>query len=75
MRSCSRVAQTGKTTPLSPEMKRRLSRRDALLKDLEKQAEEMEFIVWRELTASKPHREKISSSEPINKADKETRDR
>jgi len=51
-------------SPLSPEMKRRLSRRDALLKDLEKQAEEMEYIVWRELTASKPHRERIPSPEP-----------
>jgi hypothetical protein len=49
---------------LSPEMKRRLSRRDALLKDLEKQAEEMEIVVWRELVASKPIREKIPSPEP-----------
>src|SRR5262245_19616039 len=51
-----------KDTPLSPEMKRRLSRRDALLKDLEKQAEEMEYVIWRELTASKPIREKLPSS-------------
>ena len=51
-----------KDTPLSPEMKRRLSRRDALLKDLEKQAEEMEYVIWRELTASKPVREKLPSS-------------
>src|SRR5215510_10629452 len=51
-----------KDTPLSPEMKRRLSRRDALLKDLEKQAEEMECVIWRELTASKPVREKLPSS-------------
>src|SRR5262249_25235142 len=29
---------------ISPELKRRLSRRDALLKDLEKQAEEMEYV-------------------------------
>jgi len=50
--------------PLSADMKRRLSRRDALLKDLEKQAEEMEHAVWRELTASKPFREKILSLEP-----------
>lgn len=50
--------------PLSPEMKRRLSRRDALLKDLEKQAEEMEFAVWRELSASKPFREKLSTPIP-----------
>jgi len=46
---------------LSPELKRRLSRRDALLKDLEKQAEEMEYVVWQELIASKPVREKMSS--------------
>jgi len=45
---------------LSPELKRMLSRRDALLKDLEKQAEEMEYVVWRELTASKSSREKMS---------------
>jgi hypothetical protein len=42
---------------LAPEMNRRLSRRDALLKDLEEQAEEMEYVVWRELIASKPVRE------------------
>lgn len=42
---------------LAPEMNRRLSRRDALLKDLEEQAEEMEYVVWRELIASKGVRE------------------
>jgi hypothetical protein len=42
---------------LAPEMNRRLSRRDALLKDLEEQAEEMEYAVWRELIASKGVRE------------------
>jgi hypothetical protein len=47
-----------KDNTLSPEMKKRLSRRDALLKDLEKRAEEMEHIVWKELIASKPIREK-----------------
>jgi hypothetical protein len=51
-----------KEISLSPEMKRLLTRRDALLKDLEKQAEEMEYIVWRELMASKSVREKMSSS-------------
>ena len=51
-----------KDTSLSPEMKRMLTRRDALLKDLEKQAEEMEHIVWRELTAGKPIREKLAPS-------------
>jgi hypothetical protein len=51
-----------KDNSLSPEMKRMLTRRDALLKDLEKQAEEMEFVVWRELIASKPTREKMASS-------------
>jgi hypothetical protein len=44
--------------PISPELIRRLSKRDALLKDLEKQAEEMEYVVWQELTASKSYREK-----------------
>ena len=43
---------------LAPEMSRRLSRRDALLKGLEEQAEEMEYVVWRELIASKGVREK-----------------
>ena len=42
---------------LAPEMNRRLSRRDALLKDLEARAEEMEYVVWRELTAGKGFRE------------------
>ena len=42
---------------LAPEMNRRLSRRDALLKDLEEQAEETEYAVWRELIASKGVRE------------------
>ena len=37
-------------------MNRRLSRRDALLKDLEEEAEEMEYVVWRELTAGKGDR-------------------
>jgi hypothetical protein len=38
---------------MAPEMDRRLSRRDALLKELEGQAEEMEYVVWRELMAGK----------------------
>jgi hypothetical protein len=38
---------------LGPEINRRLSRRDALLKRLEEQAEEMEYIVWQELMAGK----------------------
>jgi hypothetical protein len=42
---------------LATEMNRRLSRRDALLKDLEEQAEDMEYAVWRELIASKGVRE------------------
>jgi len=45
-----------KVNLLAPEMDRRLYRRDALLKDLEEQAEEMEYVVWRELVASKPIR-------------------
>jgi len=42
---------------MAPEINRRLSRRDALLKDLEEQAERMEYIVWQELVASKAARE------------------
>src|SRR5262249_41585719 len=38
---------------LALDMNRRLSRRDALLKDLEEHAEEMEYVVWRELIAGK----------------------
>jgi len=49
---------------LSPEMKKRLSKRDALLKDLEKQAEEMEHIVWKELISSKPIRDKAPPATP-----------
>jgi hypothetical protein len=41
---------------LGPEINRRLSRRDELLKDLEEQAEEMEYIVWQELVAGKQKR-------------------
>jgi hypothetical protein len=37
-------------------MDRRVSRRDELLKDLEEQAERMEYIVWQELAASKRSR-------------------
>jgi hypothetical protein len=47
---------------LSPELKRKLSQRDALLRELEKQAEAMEYVVWRELSAAKPVREKMESS-------------
>lgn len=50
-----------KVDSLAPEMNRRLSRRDALLKDLEEQAEEMEYVVWRELIAGKHIREKRPS--------------
>jgi hypothetical protein len=38
-------------------MNRRLSRRDELLKDLEEQAEGLEYVVWRELIAGKSIRE------------------
>ncbi len=44
--------------PLAPEMSRRLSRRDALLKELEERAEKTEYVVWRELIAGKPARER-----------------
>jgi hypothetical protein len=46
-----------KVNALAPEMDRRLSRRDALLKDLEEQAEGTEYVVWQELIASKRIRE------------------
>jgi hypothetical protein len=42
-----------KVSHLAPEMNRRVSRRDALLKELEEHAEEMEYAVWRELIAGK----------------------
>jgi hypothetical protein len=38
---------------LAPEINRRLSRRDELLKDLEEQAEAVEYAVWLELIAGK----------------------
>ncbi len=38
---------------LAPELKHRLSKRDALLQKLEAQAEEMEKVVWAELAAHK----------------------
>lgn len=44
---------------ISPEIKARLSQRDALLKELEAQAEQVEEIVWHELTASKKTRAEI----------------
>jgi hypothetical protein len=47
-----------KTGPLAPELKQRLSKRDALLKELEAKAEEMEHVVWKELIASRQKREK-----------------
>jgi hypothetical protein len=49
--------QRRKGDSLAPEINRRLSRRDALLKELEEHAERMEYIVWQELTASKRARE------------------
>ena len=42
-----------KVNLLAPELNRRLSRRDELLKDLEEHAEGMEYAVWRELIAGK----------------------
>jgi hypothetical protein len=42
-----------KSGGLAPELKRRLSKRDALLQKLEAQAEDMEKIIWIELTARK----------------------
>jgi len=67
--------QNRKGNSLAPEMNRRLSRRDALLKDLEEQAEEMEYIVWRELVASKGARgtERQWDKETRGQGDKRTR--
>lgn len=44
---------------LAPELRHRLSKRDALLQKLEDQAESMEKVVWAELTARKPERAKL----------------
>jgi hypothetical protein len=43
---------------ISPEMRGRLSRRDDMLRVLERQAEFMEHVIWRELSASRSAREK-----------------
>jgi hypothetical protein len=62
---------------LAPDMNRRLSRRDALLKDLEEQAEEMEYVVWRELSAGRggrgTERQRVADKETRRQGDKETR--
>ncbi len=50
-----------KSSALAPEMKHRLTRRDALLKELEAQAEEMELAVWKELNSGKIIREKLAT--------------
>ena len=42
-----------KKSGLAPELKHRVSKRDALLQKLEEQAEEMEKVVWAELAAHK----------------------
>lgn len=47
---------------LSPELEKRLSSRDKLLHELEKRAESIETIVWRELTASQPLRSAASDN-------------
>lgn len=44
---------------LAPELKRRLSKRDIFLKELEEQAEAMEKVVWEELAARKPEKAKL----------------
>jgi hypothetical protein len=46
---------------ISPDLKKRLSRRDTILVDLEKRAEFMEQKVWKELIQSKGLREKSQS--------------
>ena len=52
----SRARRKGET--ISSDLRGRLSRRDALLQDLEKRAEHMEYVVWKELTRAKALREK-----------------
>src|SRR5262249_21679268 len=46
---------------ITPELKKKLSRRDILLQELEKRAESMEHVVWKELTRSRPFREKSNT--------------
>jgi hypothetical protein len=47
-----------KSGPLAPELKQRLSKRDALLKELEAKAETMEHVVWKELIKNRSKRDK-----------------
>lgn len=47
---------------LSSELKRRLQKRDSLLKTLEKHAEEIERLVWEELTAGRSLRGKTTEN-------------
>ncbi len=46
---------------LGVDLKRRLSKRDAFLRELEQQAEAMEKVIWKELTTRKPERAKLSN--------------
>jgi hypothetical protein len=50
------------TGMIMPDLKTRLSKRDALLKELEARAEKTESIVWRELVVSKPIRDRMPAS-------------
>mgnify|MGYP000476399603 CR=1 len=45
--------QRPKSGGLAADLKRRISKRDVVLKSLEKQAEGMEKVIWQELTAAK----------------------
>jgi hypothetical protein len=49
--------------PLSPEMRRRIAKRDALLLELEEQAEAVEFLVWQELGRSRAFRTRSRNRE------------
>ncbi len=49
-----------KSEPITQDLRNRLSKREALLKELEAQAEGMEKVVWKELIASKSRRDKTS---------------
>ncbi len=49
-------------TPLAQEMRERLSQRDLLLHELERQAEEIEEIIWQELSLKKSRAEFLTAT-------------
>ena len=50
---------------LSPEMRQRIIKRDILLRELEDQAEEYEFLVWREITRNCNQRNRKRNRSPL----------